>query len=173
LVKSVKAGECILFLGAGVHYPPKDTDPEYAGCYPATQQPPVGKDLAKILASDTTIAIDSNYSPDERKPIAENLQRISLYYELEKGRSKLVTKVKDVVSAGKEPSRAVKALAELKFPIICTTNYDKLFEKALVLAGKSPIVSAYSNRDSTSRKIIWTASLRKLAVPFFSRSTVT
>lgn len=145
LVKSVKAGECILFLGAGAHYPPKTDDPDYAGCYTPAQQPPVGKALASILASETKIATDANYSSDERRAIAENLQRISLYYELEKGRDKLITKVKGAVSDGKEPSRAVKALAELNFPIICTTNYDKLFEKALVLAGKSPIVSVYSN----------------------------
>lgn len=42
------------------------------------------------------------------------------------------------------PSPVVRALAQLDFPLICTTNYDRLFEKALWQAGKSPSVAIYS-----------------------------
>lgn len=145
IVNATKAGECILFLGAGVHYPPADTDPIYRGCYPEAEQPPVGSGLAKILADDSQIFDDPNYSADEKQAIAGNLQRISLYYEIAKSRPKLIAKVQDAVSDQKRPSRAVRALAALDFPIVCTTNYDKLFETALIQAGKNPIVASYSN----------------------------
>ena len=149
LVESIKNGQCILFLGAGVHFPPEDTDPKYGGCYPEAQQPPTGKKLARILADASPLATDPDYSPEQRKVIAEDLQRMSLYYEIRMGRSELVRKVREAVSIGKQPSRAVKALAELNFPIICTTNYDTLFDRALVLAGKDPVISAYSNQKTS------------------------
>ena len=152
LIQSVKAGKCILFLGAGVHYPPDDSDPKYGRCYPKDEQPPVGKELGQILAADSGLNLDPDYSLNEKKAIAENLQRISLYYEIKNGRRELVSKVKEAVSVNKKPSRAVKALAELNFPIICTTNYDTLFDTALFLADKRPIISSYSNQRHSITK---------------------
>jgi hypothetical protein len=145
IVKAVKANECILFLGAGVHYPPKDTDPVYGGCYPETDRPPVGAELAKILADESKLDDDVDYDTEGKLAIAGDLKRVSLYYEVAKSRTDMVNKVRETVSDNKQPSRALRALAALDFPIICTTNYDKLFERALILEGKDPIVSAYSN----------------------------
>jgi hypothetical protein len=152
LIESVRAGKCILFLGAGVHYPPKDTDPNYGHSYPKDQQPPTGKALAKILADDSGLNLDADYALTEKQAIADNLQRISLYYEIKNSRKELVSKVKESVSLNKRPSRAVKALAELNFPIICTTNYDTLFDMALFQAGKTPIISSYSNQRHSITK---------------------
>jgi len=152
LIESVKSGKCILFLGAGVHYPPKDTDPNYGHCYPKDQQPPTAKELGKILADSSDLNLDPGYSLAEKQAITENLQRISLYYEITKSRLELVSKVKESVSLNRKPSRAVNALAELNFPIVCTTNYDTLFETALYQAGKTPIVSSYSNQRHTVTK---------------------
>jgi hypothetical protein len=47
------------------------------------------------------------------------------------------------VDANKRPSAAVRALARLEFPIVITTNYDQIFERALRMAGKEPQVSIY------------------------------
>lgn len=152
LIESVKTGKCILFLGAGVHYPPEDTDPKYGGCYPKAQQPPTGKALAEILVDDSGLNLDPDYSPNEKKAIAEDLQHVSLYFEIKRSRKELASKVKEAVSLNKRPSRAVKALAELNFPIICTTNYDTLFEMALFQAGKTPIISSYSNQRHSITK---------------------
>ena len=147
LIKAVRAGKCILFLGAGVHYPPDDKDPNYGGCYPDAIRPPVGSELAKALYDDSNLKCDPDYGRKAKVAIARNLQRMSLYYEIKKGGKKeLVRKVKQEIIPTKQPSRALKALAELDFPIICTTNYDNLVEKALVLAGKNPNVSSYSNQ---------------------------
>ena len=152
LVKAVKAGKCILFLGAGAHYPPDDADPKYGGCYPRAVRPPIGSELAKILFDASPLATDPDYGPAEKAAIARNLQRISLYYEIKTDRNVLNSKVKTEITDNKQPSRALKALAELDFPIICTTNYDSLFEKALILADKTPNVSSYSNVKSTITK---------------------
>lgn len=68
LVKAVKAGQCILFLGAGVHYPPDDNDPDYGGSYPLPERPPVGSNLATILAGDSPLATDTDYTTQEKRP---------------------------------------------------------------------------------------------------------
>jgi hypothetical protein len=152
LVNAVRDGKCILFLGAGVHYPPDDNDPNYGGSYPKPIRPPVGSDLAKALYDDSDLKNDPEYGWKAKVAIARNLQRMSLYYEIKKDRTKLISKVKQEVFHNKQPSRALKALAELDFPIVCTTNYDNLFEKALILAGKNPNVSSYSNQPSAVTK---------------------
>jgi len=38
----------------------------------------------------------------------------------------------------------LRALAELPFPLVITTNYDRLFENALVEAGKPPRIALYT-----------------------------
>jgi len=145
IVKAVKASECILFLGAGVHYPPDKSDPVYKGCYPQADRPPLGGELAKMLADDIKLEGDADYSKEAKLEIASDLKRVSLYYEVATSRTALVNKVRELVSDNKQPSRALSALAALDFPLICTTNYDKLYEKALIVKGKDPIVSSYSN----------------------------
>jgi hypothetical protein len=61
-------------------------------------------------------------------------------------RNQLVTAVSEIVCDGKKPSPMLKALAELDFPVVFTTNYDPLFEQALVLAEKTPRVAIYTPR---------------------------
>jgi SIR2-like domain len=67
-----------------------------------------------------------------------------LFYEIERSRHQLVDAVTDAVQTGKSPSPMLRALAELRFPLVITTNYDRLFENALVQAGKQPRVAAYT-----------------------------
>lgn len=139
IVKSVSEGKCNLFLGAGVHAPPP-TDSPYK--YEESQRPPIGNELSKILAAKSKFV--DRFSKEDIK----NLQRVSQDFEVLNGREELVKEVKSAVSDGKEPSLALCALAKLKFPVIVTTNYDKLFEKALGYAGKTPsLVSIYKKND--------------------------
>ena len=74
-----------------------------------------------------------------------DLQRVSLCYELTKGlgRSKMVDFLSKHVQEGKKPSPALQMLAALPFKIVITTNYDRLFEKALVKVDKDPHVFVY------------------------------
>jgi hypothetical protein len=118
----VRARECILFLGAGVHAPPAAGSPF---AYPAERRPPVGSALSRQLAQECGFA--------EQLPREDpgNLQRVALAYEIAYSRSRLVEAVNDAVHVSKEPSPMLRGLAQLDFPVVITTNYDQLFEKAL------------------------------------------
>ena len=63
-----------------------------------------------------------------------------------RGRARLANAVQRAVTVGKTPSPALHALAELDFPLIITTNYDRLFEDALLMVGKSPTTAVYQPR---------------------------
>ena len=133
--EKIKKGECILFLGAGAHYPPAEGS-EYT--YLEAHRPPLGSALSKSLSADC------DFEKQFPKDVATNLQRVSLFYEVKKGRQNLVQKVSNAVFSGKRPSPILCALARMKFPLVITTNYDQLFELALQSAGKTPLVSVYN-----------------------------
>jgi len=128
IAREVAKGHCILFLGAGVHYPPPAGSP-WEASYPVENRPPLGKELAKILAADCNLAATD---PDEVKNNLGNLARIATFYEMKRDRSQLITAVQNAVGRARRPSAAVRALAELPFPLILTTNYDQLLERALM-----------------------------------------
>ncbi len=135
VAEKVRQRSCILFLGAGVHAPPPEGAPFD---YPAEQRPPTGAALSEQLAAESDIA--------ERFP-RENprdLQRVALFYEIARSRRQLVEAVANAVQRDRRPSPLLRALAELDFPIVITTNYDHLFERALAAAGKEPRVSVYT-----------------------------
>lgn len=111
--------ECILFLGSAIHAPAPDNS-RYD--YPPSKCPPIGAQLSEMLATEC------NYPDQDRW----NLQRVSWYYEYQSGfRSELVREVKDAVHKDREPSPILRGLARLGFPIVITTNYDQLYERAL------------------------------------------
>lgn len=131
----VRKQQSILFLGAGVHSAPPDESPF---SYPIAERPPIGSALSRELARTCDLA--QRY-PDED---LGNLQRVALFYEIERSRHQLVDAVRDAVQVNKRPSPMLRALAELDFPLIITTNYDQLFENALAAAGKQPRVAVYT-----------------------------
>jgi hypothetical protein len=146
IAELVRQKECILFLGAGVHYPPPKSLTYTCGgqrySYPKHQRPPLGSKLSKALARESGFL--SEYPKDNKR----NLQRVSLHYEIEKTRYGLIERIRDAIYENKEPSPVVRALAELDFPLVATTNYDHLFEKALRDASKEPFISIYNkNRN--------------------------
>ncbi len=136
LIKQIRNGECILFFGAGVHAPPPE-DSEYK--YALDSRPRLGRELVEIMAAECDF---QKSFPDE--PVLD-LQRVSLCYETTAslGRSKLVDFLGSHVQEGKRPSPALEMLAALPFKIIITTNYDRLFEKALSKLDKDPHVFVY------------------------------
>lgn len=135
VAQAVRQGQCILFLGAGVHAPPP---PDCPYDFPADLRPPSGAILSQRLARSCNL---QRRFPHEDP---SNLQRVSLFYEIERSRRQLVDAVTDAVQTGKRPSPMMHALAELAFPLVITTNYDRLFEDALVEAGKRPRVAVYT-----------------------------
>ena len=108
-------------------------------------RPPVGSALSRELARSCALA---DRFPNEDP---ENLQRVALFYEIARSRHQLVDAVRNAVQVGKQPSPMLRALAELDFPLVITTNYDQLFENALAAAGKQPRVAVYTpNLEATT-----------------------
>ncbi len=142
IAESVRAGQCILFLGAGVHHAP----PRAGFVYPAAYRPPMGSSLSRTLAAECDF---TKRLPNES---TLNLQRVSLFYERQRSRSALISRIRSEVQYGRRPSPILRALARMNFPLIITTNYDQLFEKALASENKQPRVSVYSpDRFTTIR----------------------
>jgi hypothetical protein len=138
---AVREQRCILFLGAGVHAGPADGS---RFVYPPAQRPPVGAALSHQLAADRDFA---GRFPGED---AGNLQRVALAYEIDSSRARLVDAIAAAVDAGTQPSPMLRALARLDFPLVITTNYDGLFERALRDEGKTPRVSVYKPEDEAT-----------------------
>lgn len=135
LAEKVSQGKCILFVGAGVHYPPPESS-RFA--YPVEERPPLAGALAERLAA----ACDFSTICPLDDP--SNLQRVALCYQKQLSRRALVEQIRGAVEERTMPSAAVRALAELPFSLVMTTNYDTLFERALRRAGKEPMVGIYS-----------------------------
>ena len=149
IAKLVDAGQCILFLGAGVHAPPPRGS---AYSYPEAERPPLGSALALHLAEQSKFK--DRYPRDNGK----NLQRVAFDYEVQKNRKELIDEIKRQVVTGKKPSPLIRALAELNFPLVITTNYDQFFEQALIRADKSPLVSFYQKNSFVETEDLGTIS---------------
>jgi len=140
IVGAVEQGTCNLFMGAAVHAAPPKDHSVYR--MERAKLPPIGEGLAKALATDP------EYQKLFPNDDTTNLARVAQTYESLYDRAKLVAKVTELVETDKVPSAVLRGLAELDFPVIVTTNYDTLFERALGLAGKLADVSPYhSNED--------------------------
>ena len=143
IIKSVKAGSCVLFLGSMASAPaPVGSRFHYQ------QAPPGDQELSRRLAARCRY-------PDED---ITNLQRVSLYFQSQKGGSrKFLTQaiLNKITGNDIVPSPILYMLAALPFRIIVTTNYDHLFEVALnksyTLDGilKQPIVRIYEPNPLT------------------------
>ncbi len=134
VAEAVKSGECILFLGAAAHAPPPEGS---RFVYPEAVRPPLGSALSQSLADKCGLA---KRFPGENP---KDLQRVALFYEIDRSRRQLVEAIREAVHVGKKPSPVLRALAELGFARAITTNYDQLFESALRAADKDPRVSVY------------------------------
>jgi hypothetical protein len=140
IAAKVKSSECILFLGSGVHSGPPNNS-KYV--YSEEQRPPLGGSLSRMLAANCNF---TTHFPNES---TGNLQRVALCYEVYQNRQKLVQELRNAVYTDKSPSPIVKALAKLPFKLIITSNYDQLFEMALRLEGKNPIIEVYNPKEHT------------------------
>ncbi len=126
LVSAIKKKRCILFLGAGINRkPPEASGTSYT--FDINDQLPDGKGLCERLISKS--GLDFPEYVDKF-----NLQQVSQYIVLEsKGnRFELNEMLLDILHSQQKPSPLLLALADLEFPLVITTNYDRLFEKAVL-----------------------------------------
>ena len=133
IAESVKERHCILFLGAGVHAASRGVGVRVPGRASADRRRAQQGARGRLRPADRF--------PDEDP---SNLQRVALFFEIARSRHQLVEAVRNAVQVDKRPSPVLRALAELDFPVVITTNYDQLFENALAAAGKQPRVAVYT-----------------------------
>jgi hypothetical protein len=175
LFDAINRRECVLFLGAGVHYPPAE---ESGYSYPDDQRPPLGTSFSAELVDECISELDKESKADgpdpsvpdkqraeiewkqreesrerKREYLTKNrevLQRTSWYYQqIAHSRKVLIEKITSAVGKNKQPSPLVRALAEIDFPVIITTNYDKLFEKAIQSFPKDLAIRIYDPKGLT------------------------
>lgn len=178
LLDAVKKGQCVLFLGAGVHYPPPQESPYV---YPEEERLPLGEKFSQELADECIAELDEDSKKDVVDSNATNMQRAELereqreeqrekkreylrkyygalqrtswfYQVIQRSRGSLVNKIKTALDNGKQPSPLVRALAEIDFPVVITTNYDRLFEKALRGLQKEPTIRIYKKEAAVPTK---------------------
>jgi hypothetical protein len=91
-----------------------------------------------------TLAAECNFNKLFPQEAASNLQRVALYYERQRSRPALLTRIRQEVHDGRRPSPILRALARMNFPLVITTTYDQLFERALAAEQRKPRVSVYN-----------------------------
>jgi len=143
LASLVSQGRCILFLGAAVHSPPPDSS---LYSYPPADRPLLGGQLSEHLA------IKGKFQDSYPQGNLRDLQRVALHFEIRESRAALVSEIRTAIHDGKKPSPIVRALAKLDFPIVITTNYDQLFERALRRIAKEPIFSIYKKNEEKEQE---------------------
>jgi hypothetical protein len=145
IVDALKTGQCNLFLGSAVHALPPEDHPSYAAL--KGKLPPIGPRLSERLAEKCKY--NERFPGDD----PQNLQRVSQYFEAQKHRTGLESELFDAVHKDRIASPILRGLAELDFRVIVTTNYDRLFEKALGLVGKTPITSIYHANEDVEKTL--------------------
>jgi hypothetical protein len=138
IVQAIREQKCVLFLGAGVHAKPPDGS---MFDHSPEQRLPTAQDLGIELADLCSLA--EQYPQEDPR----NLSRVAMFYENKYSRHQLVEVVRQRLQADVEPSPMLRALAELAFPLVVTTNWDPLFELTLYATGKQPRVVSYSPRS--------------------------
>ena len=144
LVRRIAAGQCNLFLGAGVHAP----HPAGPWQYGEEAAPPRGRALSLALAAEC--GYEARYPSWD----AGDLRRVAAHYASTMGAANLFDAIRDRVTAGRAPSPALRALAGLGFPLVITTNYDDLYEQAL--GGRPHDKCVYSPDDDVPTRDIET-----------------
>ena len=142
IVERLHVGQCVPFLGAGVNA----TSPTYRGL-------PLGAQVALEIARDLVAAADIGEFDELAKVEVLNdalkeypqllrlelqdLARVAFHLERAVDNPHVMQLVRRLLAdEDREPSALLTTLAELPVPVIVTTNYDGLMEKALQKAGR-------------------------------------
>lgn len=118
LRRALEAGDCVLFVGAGVGAYVRDKNGTKA---------PDGEELSRRLAGEFGIDTQGNF----------DLARTAEIVELRKGRKELETFLRQQLS-DLEPDEALRWLPNIRWRAIFTTNYDYALERAYELTAKPP-----------------------------------
>jgi hypothetical protein len=130
IVDAIKHNGIVFFMGAGVNLPANMTPWDAKN----PTRPPSGQELADHLAFDFIESV-----PDLAK---KDLQHVATYYEIERDQKGLYTRLHDVFDVDYEAGPVHTFLAKLpsllrslgcqsEYPLIVTTNYDDILERAI------------------------------------------
>jgi serine/threonine protein phosphatase PrpC len=108
LREQIVTGNCVLFIG-----------------------PDIGFDTSRVLPSRAMLARQLLSYQGWDFPSGLSFPWAAQYYELEHGRSSLLSFVEEKIGRAKEPPACYRTIAALPFRLILTTNYDTLLEEAL------------------------------------------
>ena len=108
LREQIVTGNCVLFIG-----------------------PDIGFDTSRVLSSRAMLARQLLSYQGWDFPSGLSFPWAAQYYELEHGRSSLLSFVEEKIGRAKEPPACYRTIAALPFRLILTTNYDTLLEEAL------------------------------------------
>jgi len=112
IVDRIHEGRCVPFVGAGINVASKERG--YEGLLLASG-------LAEAMAREVGRAGD--------------LARLALEFEMRTDRGRLLEFLASEIADNQvQPSPALQVLARLPFKLVITTNFDRLFERALTLA---------------------------------------
>jgi hypothetical protein len=156
ITDGIRNGRCVPFLGAGVNVSANG----YRGL-------PLGSEVARRLLGKLV-----NEDPPgmgelvkvEPGPLlvnyghllhvgAQDLARVALHIQVKGGNPRLLELVTEILEDRMcEPSPLLSVLATLPVRLIVTTNYDRLMEKALDIAGQSDPIVIVQPIDGFSRK---------------------
>jgi hypothetical protein len=125
LLKETRQGRCILYAGAGFS---KEASLPDGGKLPG------GDEVASLLRSELA------KGDALRGYAATDLKSITTRYEQIFGRPELVLSLFKVLGPDGLSTGEAHELAIKLFPIITTTNYDSLFERAAYLQGRQPMI---------------------------------
>lgn len=125
---ALEAGECVLFIGAGIGAHLTDKSGSHA---------PDGRALATLLADHFDIEIVGE----------PQLTKVSEIVEIRKGRPELIAFLREVLS-DLQPDDNVKWLCSLSWRAIFTTNYDRGLQRAYDLTPDPP--QNYKTMSATS-----------------------
>jgi len=130
IVRGIDTGLCVPFLGAGVN---------------ASTDLPMGGDVARYLLGKLLGRSVADFKdlveitpkralrryPDLGRARVHDLARVALHLELEGNYPAVVDYLKEIIADEDcEPAGMLLTLARMPFPLIVTTNYDRLMEKA-------------------------------------------
>jgi hypothetical protein len=146
VAKLLAAGEVTVFFGAGANLSDR---PEDAGWEPG-RFPPSGLELARTLAEESCYPTSDDL----------DLLRVSQYVDAILGEKELYRYLHSVFDSDYPPTSLHRLFARLPArlrveakpqPLILTTNYDDLVERALLEAGESFDVLWYEAKEGPMR----------------------
>jgi hypothetical protein len=130
ILRRVRANRCVPFLGA-------------AASLGSTGR--VGLPTGAELSDD--LAAECRYPGPDRY----DLLRVAQYFQMKRDGFELRDTIVRLLRArAAAPGPVHQSIAALPFPVVLTTNFDDLMERAFVDAGKTPAVGVYDLRANSS-----------------------